>query len=762
IPWALLLDRFPTHQKLIVQHDVALGMFFLPFDARLRQRCVEEVERISALAGVVCLEWADVPINENALPEDSSARRTIPRVRQALFKRPDHMSEEGWFVCRYLLRLAIEDSVHKVAGDEFAIVSLSNRTVVYKGLADLSKIGELYPDLQSRDFQSRFVLFHSRYCTNTTTAWRRAQPFWAIAHNGEISTIDGNVSWMKAIGFDLIRNLCERFPQLSALAENTNGIVCEGGSDTSNLDDMMIALIAGGMSFSQAMMALLPSAESALPENDPLRDFYAASRIYLGACDGPAAIVGCDGDVAVAHLDRNGLRPLWAVTTKDLVVAVSELTGTMDLGEIEDQRVLGSGETLLMDLRNGRVQYDQDVREAVGRESYPLPFGRIQVGSEADSTTVVAAEELVAVQKAFGMKLEDVDVIVGPMATLGKPPIGAMGDDTPMAAMLDVMPRRIEDHFKLRFAQETSPPIDPIRDAWVFDETVTLGDRSGLWVNASGPLYEFKNRILSSEQVAWLSAQPDVYKVSLLVDANSDIDAALHFLVHQTVRESKGRSVIVVSDFKPSADQIALPSLRFVSWLHQELVSAGQRHKLGLVVEAGVWDVHHCALHVTLGADAICPWLGIATAGSQSGSYLKAIRSGLLEAMSMMGVTPSVAYAGARLIEAVGLSKKLMAREFARVPHHIDGVGTEILNSEWKQFHTDAFTSEGGLVDAGEYRHSRDGRPHANNAQIVRSLQSVSGYAKKIHEHQPGSKEAYNSYSQLVSGRTPISLLDLV
>lgn len=761
IPWALLLDRFPLHQKLIVQHDVALGMFFLPFDARLRQRCVEEVERISALAGVVCLEWADVPLNENALPENSSARRTIPRVRQALFKRPDHMSEEGWFVCRYLLRLAIEDSIHKLAGDEFAIVSLSNRTVVYKGLADLSRIGDLYPDLQNRDFQSRFVLFHSRYCTNTTTAWRRAQPFWAIAHNGEISTINGNVSWMKAIGFDLIRNLCERFPQLSALASHTNGIVCEGGSDTANLDDMMIALMAGGMSFPQAMLALLPSAESALPENDPLRDFYAASRIYLGACDGPAAIVGCDGDVAVAHLDRNGLRPLWAITTKDYVVAVSELTGTIDLGEIEDQRVLGSGETLLMDLRNGRVQYDQDVRETVGRESYPLPFGRVQHGGATSSQTSVPESDLVALQKAFGMKQEDVEVIIGPMAALGKPPIGAMGDDTPMAAMLDLLPRRIEDHFKLRFAQETSPPIDPIRDAWVFDETVTLGDRSGLWVNANGPLYEFKNRILSAEESSWLAQQPDVLKVSLVIDANSDIDAALHHLVHRTVKEAKGTSVIFVSDFKPSADQIALPTLRFVSWLHQELVAAGQRHTVGLVVEAGVWDVHHCALHITLGADAICPWLGIATAGESAPKYVKAIQSGLLEAMSMMGVTPSVAYAGARLVEAVGLSKQLLNDEFRGVPGHIDGIGSETLNAEWKQFHASAF-EEGGLVDAGEYRHSRDGRPHANNAQIVRGLQSASGYTKKIHEHQPGSKEAYASYSQLVSDRSPITLLDLV
>jgi len=321
-------------------------MFFLPFEASLRRRCVEVVEELAGLAGAPVLQWAEVPINPGALPPTSGALRTLPVVRQALFRRPKDLGEDGWFACRYLLRLALDRVLSEVAGDEFAITSLSNRTVVYKGLAELSKIGQLYPDLEDPQVASRYVLFHSRYCTNTTTAWRRAQPFWSVAHNGEISTIGGNVAWMNAIGGDLIRNLVEKHPSLSRIASQVSSIICSGGSDTANLDDMVIALIAGGMSHAQALLALLPGASSGLHENDPLRGFYKAASVYLGACDGPAAIVGCDGDHAVAHLDRNGLRPLWFVTTKDYAMATSELTGHIDLGSVETQRVMGQARQL--------------------------------------------------------------------------------------------------------------------------------------------------------------------------------------------------------------------------------------------------------------------------------------------------------------------------------------------------------------------------------------------------------------------------------
>jgi glutamate synthase domain-containing protein 1 len=331
-------------------------MFFLPDDARRRSYCVERVEELAGHAGAAVLGWADVPFNVDALPPDSSARRTAPVVRQALMKRPVGLSEDGWFACRYLLRLALDEVLGEEVGDEFKLCSLSNRTILYKGLAELSRISDLYPDLLNADLASRFVLFHSRYSTNTTAVWRRAQPFWLLAHNGEIATIRGNVAWMDAIGNDLVQQLARRHPRLEKLATFVRSIIVSGGSDSANLDDMLLALLAGGMSLAQAIIALLPEAPPLAGEGQALQAFHRAMSVYLGGCDGPAAIVACDGDEAVAHLDRNGLRPLWLLTTPDYAVAASELTGTLeDLGAIEGQRLLGPGDTIVVRLNSGQV-----------------------------------------------------------------------------------------------------------------------------------------------------------------------------------------------------------------------------------------------------------------------------------------------------------------------------------------------------------------------------------------------------------------------
>ncbi len=498
IPWPMLLDRFPEYAKPIAQRDVALGMFFLPFDGPLRRQCVEAVERVASVAGAEVLQWADVPIDPEALPPSSSARRTLPVVRQALFHRPSGLSEDGWFACRYLLRLALDSELDGMAGDEFSVVSLSNRTVVYKGLAELSRVDDLYPDLRDPGFASRFVVFHSRYCTNTTTAWRRAQPFWALAHNGEIATIRGNVAWMQAIGKGLIRSLAERHPSLARLAERVGSVVCSGGSDSANLDDMLISLAAGGMTLTQALLALLPASRT---EDPRLALFYETMGVYLGACDGPAAVVACDGDEAVAHLDRNGLRPLWVAATEEYVFASSEPVEPLPVGTPLLRRCLGPGETLMVRLATGSVLSDGDpgllgLDAPPSTPAYETPVSDVSPPSEEPDLPVW--------QRAFGMTREDLDVLLEPLFGTGKLALGSMGDDTSPAALLDTLPRRLEDHFALRFAQETSPPIDPIRDQGVFYPRAWVGDRSGLWGGVGRGLFSCESRVLSSADARWL------------------------------------------------------------------------------------------------------------------------------------------------------------------------------------------------------------------------------------------------------------------
>lgn len=771
IPWALLLDRFPEQARAIVQRDVALGTFFLPFDGARRRRCVEAVEDLAALGGADVLGWADVPLNVEALPPGSPARRTAPVVRQALFRRPAGSSEEGWFLCRYLLRLALDEQLYEPSRGEFAVSSLSNRTVVYRGLAQLSRMSELYPDLRDEQLASRFVLFHSRYSTNTTSSWRRAQPFWGLAHNGEIATIRGNVAWVHAIGRDLVTRIVERHPRLRQLAARVTSIICSSGSDSANLDDMMIALIAGGLAMPQALLALLPEAPSMARGERHLEAFHEAMAVLLGACDGPAAIVACDGDEAVAHLDRNGLRPLWIAASRDYAVAASELSGTLDLGPLEMQRLLGPGDTAMVRLASGDVLLTEQVHRLLALQRFPAPR-RGQAGGRLEAPpATLPDDELARLQTAFGMTRDDLEVTLAPLVAEGKLAIGSMGDDTPPAALLDRLPRRLDDYFKLRFAQETSPPIDPIRDAWVFETSVALGRRSGLWSESEGPLFLYPHRVLERAERDWLLAHEAVRRVDATFAVGDDggtvesLESALAGVVGAALAVARDTAVLVLSDRTVSAARVALPMPRLLSQLHQAIVAAGFRHQVGLVADTGAWDVHHLALLVALGADAVCPWLGCETAGEREATYLAGVRNGFVEAMSMIGVTPASAYCGAQLVEAIGLDASLLAREFPGVAGHLGGIGVDTLDREWLGFHRAAFAGDGAPPPAGEHKFRKDGRPHLYSPDAVRAMQAAAGFGENARRSPAAVADAATRLRDLDAERrrrAPTSLLDLV
>lgn len=769
IPWPLLIDRFPEQARVIAQRDVALGMFFLPYEAAERRHCVARVEELAALGGADVLGWAEVPCDLAALPADAAARRTAPVVRQALFRRPAGLSEEGWFTARFLLRLALDEVVSEEVGFDFSVVSLSNRTVVYKGLAELSRIAELYPDLADADFASRYVLFHSRYSTNTTTAWRRAQPFWALAHNGEITTIRGNVAWMHAIGRDLVRRLAERHPSLAALASRVRSVVCAGGSDTANLDDLVIALVAGGMALPQALLALLPEATRSAREAPKLAAFHDATAVFLGACDGPAAIVACDGAEAVAHLDRNGLRPLWIETTRDYALAASEITGSEDLGPVRSRRVFGPGDTAVVRLRDGEVLDAAEIHHDLVRRRFRWPLHRVRLvaGGEGDGAAAdPPAAALARLQLAFGMTREEIDTILEPLAARGKPAVGAMGDDTPPAALLDRWPRRLEDYFQLRFAQETSPPVDPIRDAWVFESGAVVGDRSGLWAEGAGAHFVLPDRLLDGGTLTRLLERAECASLDLTFDARSGaagLERALDDAVERGLAAADAHAVIVLSDRRVSAARAALPMPRAVARLNDALVARGVRHRVGLVADAGIWDVHHAAVLLALGADALHPWLGVASAGERAVNYLAGLRAGFTEALSMLGITPAVAYCGARLVESIGLDRELLEREMPGVAGHLGGLGVDTLDAEWLGFHAAAFgADERELPDVGEYRFRKEGRPHAHAPAAVRALQRAAGFGRGAGEPRGPDAEAYDELRRLVAERPPTSVLDLL
>ena len=755
IPWPLLLDRFPDHVRLIAQRDVALGMFFLPWDAVPRRRCVKRVEELAALAEADVLGWADVPIDLEALPPGAAARRTAPVVRQALFRRPKGLSEDGWLACRYLLRLALDEVLGEEVGVDFSVASLSNRTVVYKGLAELSQIGRLYPDLRDEDFASRFVLFHSRYSTNTTTAWRRAQPFWALGHNGEISTIKGNVAWMEAIGPDLVQLLVERHPRLKKIGERVRSIICGGGSDTANLDDMVIALLVGGLSLPQAILALLPEAPSMAAASDRLSAFHEAMSVFLGACDGPAAIVACDGDEAVAHLDRNGLRPLWLLTTKDYALAASELTGTVDLGHVEEQKLFGPGDTVVVSLKNGDVLLTDAVHRLVSTQRFPVPPQRVvleaapAMPARADGGPAPAAARLRDDPRGRGRAAR------GPRGDgqggggLDGRRHAARGHARPAAAAARgplQAPLRAGDEP----AHRPHPRLVGLRDAGgarrplrAVDERP--GDRPRLRPARADPLHRGRGRSRRRGR----GSPPSTSSSRRRAGPPGPRDARSTRSSPAGVNLAGRAAVIVLSDRGVDGARAAVPALRAASRLHDALVKVGLRHRVGIVAEAGVWDIQHCALLVAVGADAVAPWLGCLSAGEKEKTYLKGLRGGFVEAMSMMGVTPASAYCGAKLVEAVGLDPAWLREEFPGVARHLGGIGPEVLDREWLAFHDEAFRpgAPAELPDAGEFRYRKTGRPHANNPEVFKALHAASGYAARGGE-EAGSTAAYEAFAR--------------
>ena len=344
---------------------------------------------------------------------------------------------------------------------------------------------------------------------------------------------------------------------------------------------------------------------------------------------------------------------------------------------------------MVVSLKNGDVLLTDEVHRLVSGQRFPAPQRARRGRGRRRGVPVPPVADLRRLQVAFGMTREDEQVLLAALAGTGKPAVGSMGDDTPPAAMLDRLPRRLEDHFKLRFAQETSPPIDPIRDAWVFETAVALGDRSGLWRRRQGRQAAARAgpstccRSASSRRASSRRSRsaPGVERLELLFDG--DARRRRGSRRRSTTRSRAGStspgaprcscSPTAASD----GSRAAVPVLRAASRLHDALVKAGLRHRVGLVADAGVWDIHHAALLVSVGADALCPWLGCLSAGEREKTYLKGLRGGFVEAMSMMGVTPASAYCGAKLVEAVGLDPAWLRTEFPGVARHLGGIGPE-------------------------------------------------------------------------------------
>jgi glutamate synthase (NADPH/NADH) large chain len=737
----------------------AVGHIFAPRDPASVANVRQIFERVIADEGQTLLGWREVPTDNASLGE--SVKPTEPVQLQVFVGRSPSIASEDDFERRlFILRKVISNEIY--GGDPRASsyypVSLSCRTLVYKGMFLADQLAAYYPDLHDERFESALALVHQRFSTNTFPAWSLSHPYRMVAHNGEINTLRGNVNWMAArqasVDSELYGNDISKLWPISY----------EGQSDTACLDNALEFLVNGGYSLAHAVMMLVPEAWAGNPLMDnERRAFYEYHAAIMEPWDGPAAIAFTDGRQIGATLDRNGLRPArWFQTDDDLVIMASEM-GVLTVPEEKIVRKwrLQPGRMLLIDLEEGRIVSDEEIKASLaGARPYKEWLAKTQLVLEdlPDAPPPRPRQEasLIDRQQAFGYTQEDVKLLLPPMATTGQEAVGSMGTDTPLSA-LSTRSKLLYTYFKQNFAQVTNPPIDPIREELVMSLVSFIGPRPNLFDldgSSKKKRLEVRQPILTNEDLEKIRAIDDLAESqfqSRTLDmtypaekgASGMEDAIERLCERATAAVHGGFNIVVLSDRLVGPGRIAIPAALATAAVHHHLIRKGLRTSVGLVVESGEpREVHHFAVLAGYGAEAINPYLAFETLASMHEAldfpervdarevqtrYIKSIGKGLLKVMSKMGISTYQSYCGAQIFDAVGLSNEFVDKFFKGTATPVGGVGLPEIADETVRRHKLAFSDVPVLRTAlevgGEYAYRIRGEDHAWTPESVADLQ---------------------------------------
>ena len=702
-----------------------------------------KIEAAVKAEGCDVLAWREVPVNPAAIGKD--ARAVMPRIRQVFISASQRQSTESELEFErrlYIVRRQIE----KTTKDAY-ICSCSSRTIVYKGLLLATQIEKFYPDLSDPDFVSPFAIVHQRYSTNTFPSWELAHPFRAIAHNGEINALKGNLNALAA-----------REPSLASPAFGDDlkkilPVVHQGQSDSASLDNMFELLVAAGRDAPHAMMMLVPQAWGAKYHmGHDVRAFYEYHSALMEPWDGPAAIAFTDGISLGAALDRNGLRPArWTLTRDGLFVLASE-TGVLDIPSESVARHgrLRPGAILWLDLVNHRLMEDAEVKTFYARRRpYRRWVKENHIPVTGLFTEIVPSrieggesgrETLRRDQRRFGWTLEDVELILRPMAETGHEPVGAMGNDAALACLAR-KPRMLFDHFHQLFAQVTNPPIDPIREELVMSIMTYIGNQGNILAETPehARLVKMTRPVLTDDELKRMRHIPDFPARTLPMFFDGSLKAALDELASNALKAVReGAKILILSDREPIG-KTRIPSLLAVAAVNKALATAGMRPSVGIVVESGeVREVHHFAVLLGFGATAINPWLALETVAEfgmaasphasadardarpyqTASNYVSAVCKGLMKIMSKMGISTLRSYRSARIFEAVGLGPKLMKEYFGGVASPVGGLELEDVEKR--------LAESADFPPGGEYRFRKGGEEHLWTPQrLVNFRESV-------------------------------------
>ena len=764
----ILLQGIPVPEK----GKYGTGLIFLPKDPKEQEHIlsivIEEVER----EGLTLMHLRAVPVNTDVLGQ--SARETEPDIKQVFITGAGHT--ENLERTLYIIRKKIEQRVHQ---KDFYIVSLSSRTIIYKGMLSSTQVRTYFSDLTQPYFTSGLAIVHSRFSTNTFPTWSLAQPFRLLAHNGEINTIRGNRGWMEA------RESVLSTPTLGNV-KDIRPIVQPDMSDSASLDNVLEFFVMSGLSLPHAMAMLVPeSFNDKNPISEDLKAFYEYHSILMEPWDGPAALLFSDGRYAGGMLDRNGLRPARYLITHDGMMVVASEAGVIsfEAEKIKEKGRLQPGKILMVDTEEGRIYYDGELKEQLAAaKPYRqwLSANRIELDTLKSGRKVAnTVDDYNRRLRAFGYTREDVERILVPMCSNGAEPTASMGNDTPLAVLSD-QPQLLFNYFRQQFAQVTNPPIDPIREELVMSLTEYIG---AVGMNILLPnethckMVRLPHPILNNTQLDILCNIRykgfNTVKLPMLFEAargKAGLQEALDRLckaAEQAVTD--GANYIILSDRGIDARQAAIPSLLAISAVHHHLISVQKRVQTALIVESGeIREVMHAALLLGYGASAICPYMAYAVLDdlvkkgevqmnyeTAEKNYIKAVCKGLYKIMSKMGISTIRSYRGAKIFEAVGLSEELLKGYFGTSTSTIGGIRLEEIAKDYITFHDNGFvpeTTDPLLPYIGQMSYRKDGERHAWNPETISTLQLAT---------RTGSYKKFKEFTRVVDEKqSPIFLRD--
>jgi glutamate synthase (NADPH/NADH) large chain len=765
-------------EGLRLSERFAAGLVFFSPDPKLIERGKEILKRHLERFALNVAGWRKVPTCPEVVGEQALA--SMPAIYQVFVNAPmgwrAHDIERQLFAAR---RFAFEEERNSPDPDPlYYVVTLSNLTMVYKGLVQAEHLGDFYPDLRDERMTSSIGICHQRFSTNTLPRWNYAQPFRYLAHNGEINSVNANRDWANARAGIL------RSPLLPSLEELSH-LVNQGGSDSSSLDNLLEVFLAGGMDIFRAMRLLLPPAIR--EDMDPdLRAFLEFNSMHQEPWDGPAGVVSTNGRIACCNLDRNGLRPARYSITHDGVFTVASETGVWDCppDRIKRRGRLGPGEMIAVDTGTGRFWKNGAIDDALKathayRDWMTENVVRVWNNDEQERKAATkfmreSSSQLPVYQKMFGLSAEEIETIINPMALQSQEPVGSMGDDTPLA-VLSHRHRSIYDYFRQAFAQVTNPPIDPLRESAVMSLETCIGREHNVFHETASAAYRvlLPWPVLNYVKYQTLLGLDQRYYRNVRFSLNYNPDNvglrdAIKSLAERCLAAVEGgATIIVLSDRDIVREKLPMPAPLAVGAVHQALLRAGQRPNANILIETGsARDPQQFAVLLGLGATAIYPYLAFQSINQQQESgalegdpielrknYRRGIRKGLLKILSKMGICTMASYRGSQLFEAVGLAPEVVRLCCPKVASKVRGASFTELEADLQEVSAIAWTEQVRPVRDGIYRFMHGGEAHAYNPDVVMSLQQAVA---------SNDWADYRRFANAVNGRPALALRDLL